>query len=416
MQINIRSYQHPIIIGAGIAGLSTALSLAHKGIKSVILENRKYLDEVGAGIQLASNATRILKLWGLEDQLFNAGVQPHCLQLSDGKSLKTCVQIDIKETAQRRWNSPYLTIHRSDLQNILYQAVKNNPFIEVKLGENLFEMIKQDNGLTKIGTIIDGKKIYSTSPLIIGCDGVWSQTRQNVYSNETAQFSEFIAWRSTIKFELIPFNIQYHFTPRQTIHAWMRPNSHLVAYPIRSGKEINFVAITKGNHSDKIWNHQGKSIDLLKSFKNWHSDIHTLIQTTGHWTYWPLYDMQNHHFIGQSGQVFVGDASHALLPFAAQGAAMAIEDSAVLAECLASQSDINEALFHYRFLRKKRLLSVKKRGNFNQFTYHVKGPMAIARNFVMKLTSSEKMMSDLDWLYGYDAIAHAKKYLNKFIS
>ena len=118
--------------------------------------------------------------------------------------------------------------------------------------------------------------------------------------------------------------------------------------------------------------------------------------------------MLPHRFTDNKFRVFVGDAAHGFLPFAAQGAAMAIEDSATLAEILSSEDmDLSSAMRLYSNIRTPRVAAVNKRGAFNRFVYHATGPVAIARNLVMKIRPSESFMTNLDWLYGYDATGFA---------
>ncbi|WP_336279416.1 FAD-binding protein [Bartonella sp. CB175] len=405
--------QSPIIVGAGIAGLSSALALAHKGIGSTVLEKCKHLDTVGAGIQLTPNATCILAHWGILDKLIKIGITPHFLEIKDGISLKTCLHIDLLKISEKKWKAPYITIHRADLQKVLYNAVIENPLIKYKTGETVISSAQTTISSINIKTVKTDTltetpqyQFYST-PLLIGCDGVWSTLRQLAPFYEKADFSGFIAWRATAEFENIPKNLRSLFSDMKTITVWMGPKNHLVVYPIKSSAKIfNFVAITHGKNTKKEWNQKGEKEKLKSLFKNWNCKISQIFDCIDEWSYWPLFQMKHDRFIGLERQVFVGDCSHAALPFAAQGAAMAIEDAATLAKTLSIKDfSLIESLLLYKETRHPRIKAVKKRGDFNRIVYHATGSIAIARNLIMKIRSPERMMSDLNWLYIYDAMS-----------
>ncbi|MCZ2328180.1 FAD-binding protein [Bartonella sp. F02] len=410
----------PIIIGGGIAGLSSALALAHKGIASTIIEKRQQLDNIGSGIQLTPNATCILARWGILDKLTEEGVKPHFLELRDGVSLKTHLHIDLIDLSKNRWEKPYITIHRANLQKILYNAVIENPLITHKMGEAIISSHQIENNNISIETIktdklteIQQHQFYSTS-LLIGCDGVWSKLREFPPFYEKADFSGFTAWRATTTFENLPQNFRSTLQNKNTVIAWMGPKSHLVAYPIQPEKIFNFVAITHGKNPGKEWMKKGEKAKLKSYFKNWNSHIFEIFDSLDEWSYWPLFEMKYNRFRGLEKQVFVGDCAHAALPFAAQGAAMAIEDAATLAEVLSLNNlSLIEATSFYEKIRKPRITAVKKRGNFNRFTYHATGPIAVARNLIMKMRTSENIIAGLDWLYTYDAIDVTKMLLSK---
>lgn len=401
--------QTPIIVGAGIAGLSSALALANKGINTLVLETRDKLTEVGAGIQLAPNATRLLKTWGVLEQLMKVGVQAHFLELRDGMSAKKRLRVNLEDVSQRRWHSPYLTIHRADLQKILFQKAQNHPLIDIRLGEKVIAATKAAPNIAEIQVEHNGAQRIFSTPLIIGCDGIWSKLRQFPPLNEHASFTGYIAWRGTVNVDKLPKDLVDSFIDMKTVTAWMGPRNHLVAYPLQSGKSFNFVAITEGDDPGRFWSRAGEKKDLINSFKIWHPAVRAIFNTVDKLTFWPLFQMQKHRFFGKHLRVFVGDASHGFLPFAAQGAAMAIEDAAALAEVLKMGNlDLMSQIKLYENVRKARVDAVNKRGAFNRFVYHATGPVAAARNIVMKLGSPERFMAHLDWLYGYDATAFAK--------
>ncbi|WP_336294602.1 FAD-binding protein [Bartonella sp. CB169] len=405
--------QSLIIVGGGIAGLSTALALAHKGIASTIIEKCKQLDTVGAGIQLTPNATCILSRWGILDKLTEVGTIPRFLELKDGISLKTRLRADLTSLSEKNWKAPYIAIHRSDLQKVLYNAVIENPFIKYIAGETVVLSTQTTTNSINIKTkktdssIETQQKFYSTS-LLIGCDGVWSTLRKLAPFHERADFSGFIAWRATIELENLPQGFRSLLQNMKTITAWMGPKNHLIVYPIQLSKKMfNFVAITYEKNSTEEWTYK----ENLKSiFKDWNLKILQLFDYIDEWSYWPIFQMKKNRFLGLGRQVFVGDCAHATLPFAAQGAAMAIEDAATLAETLSLNISLTQALALYEKIRTPRITAVRKRGNFNKLAYHATGPIAIARNVIMKIRTPESIMSNLNWLYMYDAMNITQMY------
>ncbi|WP_375616587.1 FAD-binding protein [Bartonella sp. AP58NXGY] len=404
--------QSPIIVGGGIAGLSTALALAHKGIASIIIEKCKKLETIGAGIQLTPNATSILARWDLLNKLTEVATIPHFLELKDGISLKIRLRAHLITLTEKYWKAPYMTIHRAALQKILYNAVIENPLIKYKAGESIISSTQSATNI-KITTIktdtATQQQLYLT-PLLIGCDGVWSTLRQQSPFHEKANFSGFIAWRATTVLDNLPQNFRSSLQNVKTITAWMGPQNHLVVYPIQSSEKIfNFVAITHGENSKEGWAHKGDKEKLKFLFKAWNSKILQIFDHIDEWRYWPLFQMKQNRFLGLERQVFVGDCAHAALPFAAQGAAMAIEDAATLAKALSLKDlSLTKALSLYEKTRTPRIAEVKKRGDFNKLAYHATGPIAIARNLMMKIRTPESIMSDLNWLYMYDAMNSIK--------
>ncbi|EJF80916.1 FAD-binding protein [Bartonella doshiae] len=402
--------QSPIIVGGGIAGLSCALALAHKGIASTVIEKCEKLESAGAGIQLTPNATCLLARWGILNKLIEVSMIPHFLDLRDGISLKTHLHTNLINLSKKYWRSPYITIHRANLQKILYDAVIQNPFIKYKAGEAVVSSPQITTNSIKIKTTkTEQQQFYSTS-LLIGCDGVWSTLRKRSPFYENAEFTGFIAWRATAEFENLPKKFRPLLQNMKTITAWMGPQNHLVAYPIQSSAKVfNFVAITHGENSKEGWAHKGEREKLKFLFKEWHSQISEIFDHIDEWCYWPLFQMKQNRFLGLERQVFVGDCAHAALPFAAQGAAMAIEDAATLAEALSFKNlSLTESLLLYEKIRAPRITEVKKRGDFNRVAYHATGPIAIARNLIMKICTPEIIMSRLNWLYMYDAMKLTK--------
>jgi salicylate hydroxylase len=376
--------KHAAIVGAGIAGLTAALALARRGISSEIFEQAPELTEVGAGLQISPNASRILAELGVLARLTDAWLEPDSIQLISGTSLRRLAAVPAGSFARARWGAPYGVLHRSTLQQTLLDAVANEPLCQMHLGAQ-----------------IKGRPLSDRqADLLIGADGVWSQVRESIEGSPSPRFSGNIAYRFTVDAANAPA-----FLERTSVSAILGPSAHLVCYPLREANRFNMVAITAGNAASHDWTNQpteAQRQQLLSRFSRWHPAIVELFAKTGDVTFWPLYETTNGRWHDGHNCVLIGDAAHAMMPFAAQGAAMAIEDAYELA-LFAPSHPVAEALRLFEAHRTPRIARLRQRGAFNQFAYHARGPMRIGRDIVLALRPPQSLAADLDWIYGYRA-------------
>ncbi|WP_075288844.1 FAD-dependent monooxygenase [Pararhizobium arenae] len=373
----------PIMIaGAGIAGLTAALSLARKGFASTIVDQAKSLSEVGAGLQLSPNATRILETLGLGPALQRVWHLPPAVSLADGTSLRTLATVPAGDFALERWGAPYAVLHRGDLQRMLLNAVKNEPLCTLRLGDRF-----------------DTSQPPAGNSLLVGADGVWSRTRSRLQRTGISRFTGNVAWRITLREADIPPVLNTH-----RVTAFLGHGAHLVAYPLSRGR-FNIVAISKGSALGENWSGEARDRgDLLNSFSGWNPALTDLLAKGDNITRWPLHEVTEGAWHDGEHTILIGDAAHAMMPFAAQGAAMAIEDAFELAHFLAGRGINQQALKAFSEHRKKRIARVRTRGAFNRFAYHAAGPFRIGRNLVLSLRKPESLAKDFDWLYGYRAL------------
>jgi len=376
--------KHAAIVGAGIAGLTAALALARRGISSEIFEQAPELTEVGAGLQISPNASRILAELGVLERLTDAWLEPDAIQLISATSLRRLAAVPAGSFARARWGAPYGVLHRSTLQQTLLDAVANEPLCQMHLGAQ-----------------IKGRPLSDRpADLLVGADGVWSQVRESIEGSPSPRFSGNIAYRFTVDAANAPA-----FLERTSVSALLGPSAHLVCYPLREANRFNMVAITAGNAASHDWTNQPTETQrqqLLSRFSRWHPAIVELFAKTGDVTFWPLYETTNGRWHDGHNCVLIGDAAHAMMPFAAQGAAMAIEDAYELALFAASRP-VAEALRLFEAHRTPRIARLRQRGAFNQFAYHARGPMRIGRDIVLALRPPQSLAADLDWIYGYRA-------------
>lgn len=382
------SIKHAAIVGAGVAGLTAALSLAAKGISSDIIEQAPQLGEVGAGLQLSPNATRVLDSLGVLSELEHHWFEPHAISLVSGKDLRHLAEVPAGDFARKRWGHPYGVLHRSTLQQGLLRAVLNQPLCRLYLGHRVHGI-----GADALATVTDRKP-----DLVIGADGAWSVARDAVAGSPTVSFSGNIAWRFTIPQSAAPV-----FLSRNGVTAYLGAKAHLVSYPLKEIDGFNLVAIAAGTRSDESWAidaDAARRAMLLEQFSGWHRDIRTALAGAERPTFWPLYQASDGNWHNGRDTVLIGDAAHAMMPFSAQGAAMAIEDAFSLASHVA-RAPLPSAFAAFSTERKVRAARVKARGDFNRFAYHARGPFRIGRDLVLSLRPPEKLAADLDWLYGH---------------
>lgn len=406
--------QRILIAGAGLAGLTSALALAERGFSVSIMEKAPALSEVGAGLQLAPNATRLLARLGIMDDLLPHAVSPHALYLMDGIKAQPFMRMELGAQAKQRWNAPYITCHRADLQAALLKAVRDHPLITLQLGANvLSHHIMADKVTIRID--YNDQITDHSGQLLLGCDGVWSAQRARLphgtpaFNNPApdstrARFTDHIAWRTTLPAEQVPLSFLQSLQDDLSVSAWLGQNAHLIAYPIKKGKAYNFVAITDGEDIGASWDMKGDSAALIRRFKDWSPAVTDVLKAAPQWTFWPMFEMPEPKLVLDNRLVLLGDASHAMTPFAAQGAAMAIEDAACLAAHLSpDENNHAKALAAFEQQRLVRIAKVARRGKLNRIAYHASGPLALGRNLLFRFRKSEKFLADLDWLYQYDA-------------
>lgn len=378
----------PILIaGAGIGGLVLALILARKGIRAVLIERAPVLEEVGAGLQLSPNASRILDRLGLGPLIDEAGIQPARIRLIDGKTGAPLAQIPLGFAAERRWGAPYRLIHRAALQHILVRAA-HKADVDLRLGTELVDFAATDKGVVAHLRSADFDESFGASALV-GADGVHSRVRTSMGGPDIA-FSGQVAWRATVT---LPSPIE--------AGVWLGPGAHLVTYPIDHHGTLNLVAVTRGKLSSTGWSQIGSRAELLTSFQGWAPPVQRLLNAADNWLTWPLFDGRPAK-IGDGRVTLIGDAAHPVLPHLAQGAGLAIEDAAVLAARLEELPDAPATAFRkYENERASRTASVQSAARRNGEIFRMSGVTAFARDAVLRVLGPERLMARYDWVYGY---------------
>lgn len=384
----------PIIVaGAGIGGLTAALSLSRQGWPVTIVEAFPTPSEIGAGLQVPPNACHVLARLGVLEALRAKASRPDRICLGDAVSGTIVLSMDANR--DDRPDDIYLTAHRALLHGVLYDAAVADPGITVLTGHRIVD-VAEDEGQVSLTAAHAGDKVVLTAPAVIGADGIWSVLRRAVPGAGAPQPTGRIAMRAVVP---APPEGQAN-----AVIAWMAPHAHLVTYPVRNADTRNLVAVIRGKVGRASWSEHVDFETLESLFEKLARTPYGDLGEKAAWTAWPLYTVDPQGAWHTSRICLIGDAAHGLEPFAAQGAAMAIEDGHVLAKALsASGADHRAAFARFHAERAERVRRVAKRTAFNRFTYHQAGIGRIARNLSFRMRPASAFRSDLDWLYDYRA-------------
>jgi salicylate hydroxylase len=384
-----------IVAGAGIGGLTAALVLADKGFRVILAERTERLEEAGAGLQLSPNASHVLITLGLKSSLEGKAITPDSVSVMSGPRGVELVRLPLDGSDAA---APYWVIHRADLQAALATQAIANPRIELQLGCELESFTSDADGVVanfRQGTTPQRR----SAAALIGADGLWSAVRRQLDPTVQPQFTGLIAWRGMIEARL---PLDPSETPR--VRLWMGSNAHLVTYPMAHGQQTNVVAISPGQWHDQGWSAPATTTEAGAAFtgSRWSEPARAVITSVAQWRKWALFTLPASTTWATDRAALLGDAVHAMLPFAAQGAGMAIEDAAVLARCLdEGSSDIPSALKRYASLRRERVARVQGLARQNGRIYHLTGPAAAARNITMRLLGGRRLVARQSWIYDW---------------
>ncbi|MDO8398997.1 MAG: FAD-dependent monooxygenase [Bradyrhizobium sp.] len=393
-----------VVAGAGIGGLTAALSLAAQGFRVVVLEKAERLEEAGAGLQLSPNASRVLIELGLQPHLAGRAVIPEAVSIMSARHGGEISRLPLGDAASFRAGAPYWVVHRADLQGALAAAVNDNPDIELRLGCQFEDVTAHAKGLTVVQRS-GMTRHQELATALIGADGIWSTVRQHLFPEVQPQFSGLIAWRGTLDATQLP----REYTSRR-VQLWMGPNAHLVAYPISGARLINVVAVVPGTWNRPGWSAPGEAAEIKNAFASyrWPAPARMMLNAVDDWRKWALFTVPEGGQWSEGAVALLGDAVHAMLPFAAQGAGMAIEDAAVLAKVLGegegdNAAGIPAALKRYGQMRRARVGRVQRTARRNGTIYHLGGPAALARDWFIRAMGPQRMLARQDWIYDWRA-------------
>lgn len=390
--------QRPVLIaGGGIGGLATAIALGRAGIESQVLERSAFDNESGAGIQLGPNATRILGPLGVLDALAPKTFRPEAVWLFDGLSGKRLATVPLGDTAERRYGAPYVTAHRADLHEALRTVAAAKDRVTLTPDFTVAGLEAEGDGVSVAnldGTVVNGSAL-------VGADGIWSTVREWIAPDAKLAFTGATAFRTLLPFGAVPPPFS-----EPIVGLWLGPRTHLVHYPVRGGEALNVVAVTETGRKEKGWNRSADKETVRADFTRWCGTAHGLLDLAQSWRAWSLFSLSPLPQWHRGRVTLLGDAAHPVLPYLAQGAALAIEDAAKLADLWsAARQQPTLAFEAYEAVRRVRARRVQRTSRRLGRAYHmgdaVLGNMArIARNTILSLRGEDATLRGFDWLYG----------------
>jgi salicylate hydroxylase len=363
----------------------------------VVLEQAERLEETGAGIQLSPNASRILIDLGLEDRLRPLATAPSEVRVLRAASGREIVRMPLAG-AEERYGSPYWVIHRGDLQAALAAAAARQLGINVKLGVRADDFIAYPNGIT-VSARGRSNTTEERGIAFLAADGLWSHARTRLGYAEPSRFAGRTAWRGLVPARLVAPEFR-----QPLIHLWLGRDAHFVHYPVKAGSVINLVVITADSWNEPGWSEPASRAELVPRLaaEAWAPPARALIGLPDAWLKWALYDRRPIRRWSQGPTALLGDAAHPMLPFLAQGAAMAIEDAAVAAQCLArAPDDVPQALRTYCAIRRGRTAKVQRTAARNGARYHFAGVAAWLRDTAMEAIGGRRLLEHYDWIYDW---------------
>lgn len=390
------------IAGAGLGGLTAALSLLKSGIDVDVYEQASELKEVGAGVQISANGTRVLHALGLADALRDLSWEPAGKELRLWNTGEMWPMFDLGAESVQRYGFPYYMFHRADLHDVLAAAIRREKPDAIHLNAKAAGC--DPAGARPVLNLADGRNV--SCDVLVGADGVHSVIRQALFGPDQPQFTGCIAWRGVIPASRLPKHLL-----RPVGANWVGPGGHVVHYFLRRGELLNFVGIReRQDWQIESWIAAGTTDECLRDFAGWHDDILTMIRNIATPYKWALKVREPMARWTQGRVTLLGDACHATLPFMAQGAVMAIEDGFILARCLRLwPGDPEAALRRYEDARRERANGVVRQSTRMTTLFHNEelADHDRARAFMARQFQPEQTRERYEWLFAYDATAAA---------
>jgi salicylate hydroxylase len=389
-----------VVVGGGIGGLVTTFALLKQGMDVDIYEQSMQLGEVGAGIQISPNGTRVLLALGLEEALRRIAVSPLRKEIRHWRTGKTWNWYNLGTASDQRYGAPHVLLHRGDLHAMLVDAVRRLKPDAIHLGKRCVDIIRVD-GYVDV-QFASGET--ARAAYVIGADGIHSKIRERLFGPSRPEFTGCVAWRAVVPMQRLPANAATMVSTN-----WLGPRGHVLHYPIRGGELLNLLAIVeRDDWQVESWTVQGTTDELANDFPGWHPDVQAIIRNIETPFKWALMVRGPMPQWSEGRVTLLGDACHPTLPFLGQGGVMAIEDSYVIAACLKKHfSDPATAMARYEDIRRERTSAVVRKSHENRrqafnpaLADQDEAVVSVAEDWQQTLARERQ-----DWLYTYDATA-----------
>ncbi|GGX25283.1 salicylate hydroxylase [Pigmentiphaga litoralis] len=378
-----------IVAGGGIGGIATALALARQGRKVRVLERAAELGEIGYGLQLGPNAYRMLEHLGVADQLKDRAFFPNNLVMIDAIDGRELTRMALGSDFQAKFGYPYSVIHRSDLHQMLLDAVRDMPGVSIETSKGVQGFTQNSDGVEV--TCEDGSVYHGTA--LIGADGLKSRVRATILDDGAPRVAGQVAYRGVVPMEEIT-----DLTHADDVVLWVGPNLHMVQYRLRGGKVMNNVAVVE---NDDLRLGRTETIgpdEMERIFAPCTENVRKNLGYVRKDRNWVLYDRDPKAGWSQGRATLLGDAAHPTLQYMAQGACMALEDAAVLADKITTVPSLDQALVDYEHARYLRTGRIQLTSRFFCGICHAGGGARDVRNSLVE-NRPKNSTFEIDWLY-----------------
>ncbi|HVI12152.1 MAG TPA: FAD-dependent monooxygenase [Pseudolabrys sp.] len=392
-----------LVVGGGIGGITCMLALRQRGVDAQLFEQAAAFGQVGAGIQVSSNAARILLKLGLGPALKKVATYPEARDYRGWDTGERLYYTQLGQKAEAHFGSPYYAAHRAELLDVLLSELDE---YGVRLGSRVEYVYQDDRGVSL--TLADGTT--AQGDILVGADGIHSTVRAQLLGKESPRYTGNVAWRG-----LVPAERVAQLNLGSVVGVWMGPNRSIVQYYVSAGRTFNWIGISRSPQpARESWLAEGKIEDALSEYVGWHSTIRTIIAATPKVLRQALYDREPLPDWQVGRIVLLGDAAHPMLPFYAQGGAQSIEDAYVLAGCIAEGQDRPlAALARFVKMRLPRTAWMQGLARREEELYQSNDAATIkARNERMRVSRTPETATfppEQEQLYGYDADTELRK-------
>lgn len=379
-----------LIVGGGIGGLATALAVARTGTPVHLVEQAPEFTEIGAGLQVGANATRVLHRLGVLDAVERVAVHPERVVMRDAVTGQDLTALTFGATYRERYGFPYIVMHRSDLLQILLDACTAEPLVTL---ENDRTVTSVDLGPDAV-TVGCADGTGYRAGVVVGADGLRSRLRR-LFTDDEPVCSGYVAFRGTVPIEQVVTDVA-----ADDIVLWVGPRMHLMQYPVRSGTLYNQVAVFESASFAAGAAEWGTPEELDEVYSRTVAPVRRAAAAVSRARHWPLYDREPLDAYVRGRVALLGDAAHPMLQVLGQGACQALEDAVCLADSLAEHpEDVEKALAAYEEQRLPRTTRCQRVARPWAEIWHLTDPLAIALRDRILRTRAADDYSDVDWLY-----------------
>jgi salicylate hydroxylase len=390
--------QKVAVVGAGLGGLNVAVALIQRGFDVTVYEQADALGEIGAGIQLSPNASRVLIALGLDRAFEAIAFEPDRHVVRNWKTGSIVSATQMKGVFRSQYGAGYFGAHRADFHSVLQRAV---PADCIRLNARCSGV--RERSERAVLTFADGST--AEADVVVGADGIRSAVRASLYGPDTPRFTGHIVWRGLVPTQALPNGL---IEPDMT--AWLGPRGTVVHYYVRRGEIVNWIAHYEADWREESWSVESDWHEALDAYSGWHPLLGELFSRTRRCYKWALYDRDPLPRWTLGRATLLGDAAHPMLPYLAQGAAQAIEDGYVLADMLdRHRGDPQQALLAYEQARLPRTahiqLHARERGKINNATSAFARLKRDIGYRLKRLIKPNEHTYKIEWIYGHDVTA-----------